>query len=68
MTETEYAKRKTFATTIKVLEEHLFNALPDNDVCGCEEPDFYYKIHHGNLFNEIHAYCLKCGGLGEGAE
>lgn len=58
-----YEIRKAIATVIEKAEDILFGDMPDNDVCGCEEPDPYHKIHHGNLFKEIHAYCLKCGGM-----
>lgn len=58
-----YEIRKSLASVIEQTEGIIFDGMPDNDVCGCEEPDPYHKIHHGNLFKEIHAYCLKCGGM-----
>lgn len=61
----EYKTRKVLAEAIEELERAIFLMLPDNDLCGCEESEPYHKIHHGNLFREIHTYCLKCGGLVE---
>lgn len=58
-----YEIRKMMVDTLEKIEVLLFDAMPDSDVCGCEDPDPYHKIHHGNLFKEIHAYCLKCGGM-----
>jgi hypothetical protein len=59
----KYETRKTIATVIEKTEQILFDGMPDMDECRCEKPDPYHKIHHGNLFKEIHAYCLRCGGL-----
>lgn len=61
----KYENRKRLASAIEEIDKVLFEGLPANDECRCEEPDLYYKIHFGNLFNEIHAYCLKCGGIAE---
>lgn len=61
-----YETRKAIATVIEKTEGILFDGMPENDLCRCEDdPDVYHKIHHGNLFKEIMAYCLKCGGLRE---
>ena len=58
-----YETRKAIATVIEKTEGILFEGMPDNDLCRCEEPDPYHKIHHGNLFKEILAYCIRCGGI-----
>ena len=31
--------------------------------CHCMNHSYFYVIHYGNLFNEIIAYCIKCGGM-----
>lgn len=49
------------------LESEIMNNLPDDcDECCCDEDyETFDVIHYGNLFNEIHRYCLKCGGIQE---
>ena len=52
----------------KELGRTIFNNLPvdkDGDMCTCDKPEVFEYIHHGNLFDEIHFYCIKCGGLVE---
>jgi len=34
--------------------------------CHCgfsSSPNIFMDIHEGNLFNEIVAYCIECGGI-----
>ena len=39
--------------------------LPNfGDECNCEElVDTFTHIHQGNIENEYHEYCIKCGGF-----
>lgn len=58
-------RRRSLVSAIEEFEHVLLEGLPENDECSCEDPELYYKIHHGNLFKEFRAFCLKCGGIAE---
>ncbi len=56
-------ERRGLAKVIEYLTKVLFENLPESDMCYCEESESFHIVHHGNLFDELHYYCLKCGGL-----
>ncbi len=50
--------------------KEIVENLPDTDECRCNEKEYDYidVIYYGNLCNEIHRYCLRCGGMREVSE
>jgi len=52
------------ADDIRQLHLRITEKFTDEE-CDCENPELYYHIHHGSMFNEVWANCIKCGGMVE---
>lgn len=57
----EILAKKYIETEKKLLAE--INKLENvGQECNCEEKDYLKFVYSDGDFDEIHAYCLKCGG------
>jgi len=47
-----------------LLGAKITEMIPDGDECNCEEDHgVFEQVHHGNHFDEVFQFCLKCGGV-----